>query len=275
MNILDNKLKELGLSKLDRSRIKIYKNLRPKDNMCGLKLGTLKIIKPVGLINKNMVWLCRCECGKKILKTRFYIRNSKLPNCGCKDKSGEAYEFWKKIKNKCGNSWLNFIKFRDECYTYRSDKKFLCRKDITKSLNNNNFFWSDCHEKYHTNINKVANILVRLEGYTRKNAIERVILMSKEERAKLVLKELKSNPKPSDIKFLEKYNKNSIESIRIKMASISISPKAIIDLGKILEDYKYDEPTFDLLINKEDIRAKFAKLPRPIKWNPEKEEWDL
>lgn len=55
--------------------------------MIGKKFNRLKVIaKANDYISKNITydrWICKCDCGKKIIVRGSVLRNSKTKSCGC------------------------------------------------------------------------------------------------------------------------------------------------------------------------------------------------
>ena len=61
----------------------------PYIDMSGKQLGLLRVIEkttPPEDVNGNIRaswWLCRCRCGREVVKPRNYLIRSPTPNCGC------------------------------------------------------------------------------------------------------------------------------------------------------------------------------------------------
>lgn len=65
------------------------------------RFGKLVILKKVGRDKRGSLWLCRCDCGKEVVKAKpyFFRKNNPLRSCGCdqkhrnffKDLTGEKY----------------------------------------------------------------------------------------------------------------------------------------------------------------------------------------
>lgn len=62
---------------------------KPKDDLTGKTFGELTIIKkttcPVDSLHSTRTswWLCKCSCGKEVVKSREYLRASRKASCGC------------------------------------------------------------------------------------------------------------------------------------------------------------------------------------------------
>jgi hypothetical protein len=53
-------------------------------DLTGKTFGRLTVLKRVGLDqSKNVLWLCRCECGKEITVKSPSLRNGRTRSCGC------------------------------------------------------------------------------------------------------------------------------------------------------------------------------------------------
>lgn len=87
----------------------------------GDKWGKLTILKeieshryPNGSMDRQ--FLCKCECGKEIIRRRSYLTSVKEPSCGCyvgyhqitHDMSySRLYSIWKGMRNRCNNKTHN------------------------------------------------------------------------------------------------------------------------------------------------------------------------
>lgn len=62
---------------------------KQKDDLTGKTFGELTIIKkvecPVNSLHATRTswWLCKCSCGKEVVKSREYLRASRRASCGC------------------------------------------------------------------------------------------------------------------------------------------------------------------------------------------------
>lgn len=53
-------------------------------DITGRKFGRLLALKPIKRINDcHLLWLCKCDCGKKKLINGVSIRSGKAKSCGC------------------------------------------------------------------------------------------------------------------------------------------------------------------------------------------------
>lgn len=56
-------------------------------DITGMKYGMLTAIKPVGRDNrKNVLWLCKCECGGECIRATAELGKRDNHSCGCKVK---------------------------------------------------------------------------------------------------------------------------------------------------------------------------------------------
>lgn len=78
--------------------------------------GELTTIKPVGHDkSRNIVWLCKCNCGKSCTVSSNSLIRGKVKSCGClKYKHGytgtRLHEIWHSMKQRCNNP--NHINYR-------------------------------------------------------------------------------------------------------------------------------------------------------------------
>lgn len=58
-------------------------------DMTGIRYGRLVAIKEVKeRLHGHKQWLCKCDCGKVVLKRGVDVRNGKTVSCGCYQKEG-------------------------------------------------------------------------------------------------------------------------------------------------------------------------------------------
>lgn len=64
---------------------------RKPENLAGKQFGHLTAISPTSMrYNGYVVWLCRCECGKEVLKHVTALKSDRRPrHCGCHTKLGK------------------------------------------------------------------------------------------------------------------------------------------------------------------------------------------
>lgn len=109
-------------------------------------LGFVNIIKSG---KKNVLWLCACECGKKIKVTGYKLRNGHTKSCGCKKglftrnskrthgmSKTHFYKKWTSMRKRCNNPKSeNYSRYGGKGVTYsESWEKFEnFYKDMYKS----------------------------------------------------------------------------------------------------------------------------------------------
>jgi len=58
-----------------------------KHDLRGRRFGSLVAEEPtVQRVNRNIVWSCRCDCGKTIVASSDSLRNGAIESCGCRPK---------------------------------------------------------------------------------------------------------------------------------------------------------------------------------------------
>lgn len=91
-----------------------------KIDLTGNRYGHLTVIKENGRIGKNILWLCRCDCGNEINVIPYNLKNGHTQSCGCvsgsnrithhKSKS-RLYRIWRHIKSRCLNENVPHYKY--------------------------------------------------------------------------------------------------------------------------------------------------------------------
>lgn len=76
-----------------------------KIDITGQKFGRLTVIKDSGeRKGKEVVWLCKCDCGETIKVRSYDLRHGHTSSCGCLRSKGEE-----KIKIIFSNNQINYI----------------------------------------------------------------------------------------------------------------------------------------------------------------------
>lgn len=136
-------------------------------DLTGQKFGRLEVLKQAGKDKwRNFRWLCKCNCGNKVIVSSGHLRNGSIKSCGClvvkhghckNGKETVEYRSWKHMKHRCTNSndkrwedyggrkikvckrWLNsfsnFLTDMGECPRGRS---------LDRKNNNKNYCKSNC-----------------------------------------------------------------------------------------------------------------------------------
>ncbi len=91
----------------------------------GKVFGKLKVLNRTGIDKwgKNSLWLCLCECGKEVIKSRVSLLRKGLHSCGCNNKkiiqdifqthgmtNSNSYRSWTNMKTRCLNSKCRVFK---------------------------------------------------------------------------------------------------------------------------------------------------------------------
>lgn len=112
-----------------------------KINMIGKKYGRLTVIEELGVDARGeYTWLCKCECGKTVVRKGGDIRSGATRSCGCIHQESitkhgmsdtRLYSIWHAMNQRCSNEnndrfadyggrgikvfseWENFEAFRD------------------------------------------------------------------------------------------------------------------------------------------------------------------
>lgn len=82
-----------------------------RKDITGLEFGNLTAIKPCGFNkHRNVLWLCKCKCGKLHIASAGDIISGNTKSCGClknRPKHGQAgsrlYRIWQYMKQRCNN----------------------------------------------------------------------------------------------------------------------------------------------------------------------------
>ncbi len=125
-----------------------------KSNLVGRKFGKLKVKKFLHTNNtQGRVWLCLCECGKKVNRSSRNLNNpfTKIISCGCKNlKRGGSNK--KKLKGKFNNwtiisSVVKKKKFLWKCKCICGSIGYLNSHQLTKGLSKSCTNYK-CQERY-------------------------------------------------------------------------------------------------------------------------------
>lgn len=160
------------------------------------RFNSLTIIKEVNKINNKRSFLCRCDCGRKIIKQLVYLKNGDTKSCGCKQKEKlikrnyrynggyhKNYTSWKEMLNRCYN--IKSISY----YNYGQRDIFVCRRwrkdfwNFVKDMNDkpskeysidridNNGPYGSWNCKWSTNqeqaLNRRTNVHIQYKGKTK------------------------------------------------------------------------------------------------------------
>ena len=149
-------------------------------DLTGKKFGRLTVLRRAESINKRTLWLCRCECGNKVVVEAYNLKTGHTQSCGClqREATSEAnkthgkthsrlYRIWICMQNRCYrrsyhaykhyggrgitvcDEWLhNFQTFYDWAMTngYRDDLS-IDRIDTNKGYSPDNCRWTTMAEQ--------------------------------------------------------------------------------------------------------------------------------
>lgn len=83
-------------------------------DLIGQRFGRLVVSEKLWTNNRRaMLWLCNCDCGKKVKATTTVLRNGHTRSCGClrikehqvvNGKPTRLYRIWKNMKKRCYNA---------------------------------------------------------------------------------------------------------------------------------------------------------------------------
>lgn len=274
MQTAEQTLYERGWSKERLAQLKLCppaerKYIRVKNDLSLTQHGEFMVIEPVGYLKNEIVYHCRCSCGKGDLKTTDQLLNGYNPNCGHLD--GTGYDIWKKNFDKLHAVWRNsFERFKNECLAVQEGKPYLNRKFKDRKLGPGNFFWSYNTEREHEIHREVVDILMEEKGLKWQEANEETKLMGIKKKRKVIAD---YNTK-HDVKFMSKYGRKPLLE-KIDVNSCKIPTRAICSLISCLDKTKYNDDEVEFLLTNGQLMAKLSILPAPMIWNEDKGDWDL
>lgn len=95
-----------------------------KIDLTGNRYGRLTVLKENGKRGKNILWLCRCDCGHEINAVACNLKNGHTQSCGCLQKEARVkshtthhksksrlYRIWRHIKSRCFNENVPHYKY--------------------------------------------------------------------------------------------------------------------------------------------------------------------
>lgn len=94
-------------------------------DLTGQRFGLLTVIKKSEIYNNNTLWLCQCDCGNLIKKTKHQLERVKIASCGC---------YYKNPKNRIkedltGKKFNNLLVIEYYGVTGRRRQKWKCLCD--------------------------------------------------------------------------------------------------------------------------------------------------
>lgn len=105
---------------------KVRENLSRKNliNLIGMKFGTLTVIEPGPRDTQgSMTWICRCDCGNRVMRRGYQLRSNKAVN-GCSNcRKSQGKLLYKSLLDKHNkkeiilcDEWLNDFKSFENWY---------------------------------------------------------------------------------------------------------------------------------------------------------------
>jgi len=122
------------------------------EDLTGKKFGLLTVIRrdDEHSSDRNVKWICRCECGTEISRYGFRLPTYKVPACPvCKSKIMSKskhplyFTYYRLPKDQTCQEWLDsFEKFSNDMGSKKKGQ-MLSRKDKEKPYCKDNCFWED------------------------------------------------------------------------------------------------------------------------------------
>lgn len=165
------------------------------DNLEGKRFGRLIAKSPIRDNNKNIKWICICDCGNICTPYAFSLKNGRTQSCGCFGKEQRVkantkhnmtnlriYSCWEHMKDRCNNK--NFKQYKDyggrgisvceEWYNFENfynwsmengynDNLTLDRIDVNGNYCPENCRWATRREQQ---LNKRNNVFLTMNGIT-------------------------------------------------------------------------------------------------------------
>ena len=95
-----------------------------KIDITGERYGRLTVVKEDGKKGKNLLWLCKCDCGRYIHAIAYNLKNGHTKSCGCfakeiksevhsthRGSSSRLFRVWQHMISRCSNK--NVIGFKN------------------------------------------------------------------------------------------------------------------------------------------------------------------
>ena len=157
-----------------------------KLNLIGERFDKLIVLGEIGSSKIGILWLCECECGKKIVAPSGSLRSGHTKSCGCSyfkhGMSGtRLYTIWKGIIKRCTsvtaaeykyyggrgitvcNEWLDFRQFYKDMIAGYESHLTIDRIDNDKGYSKDNCRWSTFAEQ---SLNRSNNVRYTYNGET-------------------------------------------------------------------------------------------------------------
>jgi hypothetical protein len=165
-----------------------------RNDLVGQRFTHLEVISDGGRdIKQNVMWLCRCDCGKEVLAHAYDLKGGKIISCKCAIKTptkhgksqrvagkrSAIYSIWASIVNRCTNShdqnyahyggrgitidpsWRKFEQFYAEMGEPPFPKASIDRQDNDRGYSKDNCRWVTQKEQSR---NTRRNVRIEVEG---------------------------------------------------------------------------------------------------------------
>lgn len=139
----------------------------PAKELTGMQFGYLTVLCRHGASVRNCAtWLCRCVCGKEVVRASQYLRDAKRKprSCGCRHNNtthgmtdSRPFRIWAHAKSRCTNP-------SDKDYPrYGGANVTICEAWLQSFEN----FWADMREGYadHLTLDRIDG----RDGYCKQN----------------------------------------------------------------------------------------------------------
>lgn len=105
--------------------------MRKQIDITGQQFGRLRVIRPAEFGDTNEYWLCMCECGNEVVRTKSALLKGTTESCGCLRKerqrekqcttpydiTGMRFGHLTAMKDHYTSSWYTYWRFRCDCGT--------------------------------------------------------------------------------------------------------------------------------------------------------------
>lgn len=89
-------------------------------DLAGRRFGLLTAVRPVGMKNRGVLWLCQCDCGGSKDIVSFRLTRGVYGSCGCK-KSRKSWDSYSPIRK--GHALANtYSMMVQRCHNENHDK---------------------------------------------------------------------------------------------------------------------------------------------------------
>jgi hypothetical protein len=163
--------------------------MKNNDSMIGSRFGRLTVLSDGGLVGRNRVYKCKCDCGTEKIIHKVSLLSKSTISCGCATRermtthgmsNTKVFKIWVGMKKRCNRNtigskyykdkgitydpnWNSFEKFYKDMGDPPTDKHELDRKNSDGIYCKNNCKWSTRTEQMN---NMSCNVHLTFEGKT-------------------------------------------------------------------------------------------------------------